>query len=120
MAAVSNPYRFIFNTPDSSAAVWVCVRHPDYGDVAARTTVVATPNGPVRLPVGGPIQFRALLRDSATGAETVLERKAGGQLFKRELVICGYLLPGPLEGYHGTLLRIESTNREEVVTFRIP
>ena len=49
-----------------------------------------------------------------------LERKQAIQQFNKRAVISGYLLPGPLEDYHGSFLRIESTNAEEVVTFRIP
>jgi len=49
-----------------------------------------------------------------------LERKQAIQQFNKRAVISGYLLPGPLEDYHGSFLRIGSTNAEEVVTFRIP
>jgi len=64
--------------------------------------------------------YRAVLRLPSSMAETVLERKKGLQQFKERAVISGYLLPGPLEDYRGAFLRIESTNAEEVVTFRIP
>jgi len=81
---------------------------------------VTTPSGTARYPIGDIPRFRVLLRNLSTGAETMLERKQGIQLFKERAVISGYLLPGRLEDYRGSFLRIESTNGEEVVTFRIP
>jgi len=114
------PNRLSFDTADPSTALWVRVTHPDYGNVAARSVVVATPTGPARYPIGDIPRFRALLRSPSTGAETTLERKTGIQQFNKRCVISGFSLPGSLETHRGSVLRIESTNGEEVVTFRIP
>jgi len=64
-------------------------------------------------------QFRARLMD-AGGAETVLEQKGSLQHYKGGYYVGGWVLPGSLEDHRGSVLRIESTNRLEVVTFRVP
>src|SRR5437879_6524483 len=89
--------RLIFGTPGPTTGVWVRLQHPAYGNVAARSVVVTTPSGTARYPIGDIPRFRVLLRNLSTGAETMLERKQGIQLFKERAVISGYLLPGRLE-----------------------
>jgi hypothetical protein len=113
----TNANRLRHETPQPSTMLWIRLKHPDFG--TGPTALLATPTGPVRVSLGRIADFRAILKNAA-GAETILERSPVSQHFKQKIIIGGYLLPGPLDLYHGGTLLLQSTNREDVATFRIP
>ena len=112
----TNAYRLRHQTTQASTLIWIRLKHSDF---SATPALIATPSGPVRKPVGRIPEFRAVLKDP-TGGETVLERSEVVQQFKQAVIIGGYLLPKPLHTYRGGTLRLESGDREEIATFRIP
>ena len=109
------PYRLRHETTNPGTMVWVRCDHPDDGRWP--TTVMATPMGPVRTPVGRPSRFLGHWTDES-GIKTLLEQKNFLHHYKGGYFVGSWLLPGSLESHRGSVLRIESTNGAEIVTLR--
>ena len=100
----------MFSSPQPSTAVWVRLQHQRFGKVATQTPVV---------PIGAVLRFRGVIKHPSTGIETILEHQSLIRQYNRRSVTAGFLLHGGLDAYRGGVLRIEATNGDEVVTFRI-
>ncbi len=94
------------NTDQKSTVIWVRFSHPSFG------AVPTTRKGPPQL-------FNVRLMRSGGEVVPLTVVDTGYQDFKHRYFVTGWVVPGPLEKYGGSLVRIESTNGNEVVTFRV-
>jgi hypothetical protein len=97
------PYRLQTRSDQPATIVWV--------RLDSREFAKAQPGRPPRL--------NASLKDR-TGVQTDLEQQPQSLIhYRRGFAVVGWLLPGPIESHQEGLLRVESTNGTEVVTFRV-
>jgi hypothetical protein len=115
----ADAHRLRSSTLKTSTVVWVRFQSPSFGLALGR--VVPSPlagMGPVFQSGPVPVRFLAQLKDIHGVVTTLADSDSRCQDFKHQTYITGWTVPGSLQS--GSTIRIESTNGDEVVTFRVP
>jgi len=98
----TNANRLRCNTDAPSTVIWARFEDDDYG---------------IKPPGGIPMRFQARLTNTNGGVTMLPAVNARMQHYQRKFYVTGWAVPGTLETHRGSLIRIESTNGTEAVTF---
>jgi hypothetical protein len=102
---------------EKSTVIWVSLVHPDFG-IVPPGQIITTPGGDsVFRPRGEPMPFQAQLKDTNGVVTWLTGADSCSHSYKERAWITGWKVPGALQS--GSTIRIELTNGDEAVTFRV-
>ena len=102
---------------EKSTVIWVSLVRPDFG-IVPPGRIVTMPGGQRVLEVDDqPMPFRAQLKDINGVVTSLAGADSSSHSYKHRAWIMGWRVPGSLQS--GSTIRIEFTNGDEAVTFRV-